>query len=61
VSQRRDLLYLLLFAVAVTAFVRLYEEPTLQAAHGESYQRYQQAVPRWVPRLRPWREPSAPS
>jgi len=55
------LLYLLLFAVAVTAFVRLYEEPTLQAAHGESYQRYQQAVPRWVPRLRPWREPSAPS
>ena len=51
------MLYLALFAIAVTAFVRFYEEPTLRAAHGESYQRYQQAVPRWVPRLRAWREP----
>jgi protein-S-isoprenylcysteine O-methyltransferase Ste14 len=33
------LLYLGLFAAAVTAFVRSYEEPTLRAAHGESYQR----------------------
>lgn len=49
-------LYLALFAVAVTAFVRLYEEPTLRAAHGASYRRYEQAVPRWVPRLRPWRD-----
>ena len=48
-------LYLVLFGVAVTAFVHLYEEPTLRAAYGESYLRYQQAVPRWVPRLRPWR------
>ena len=53
-------LYLALFAVAVTTFVRLYEEPTLRAAHGESYQRYQHAVPRWVPRLRPWRGPTEP-
>ena len=48
------LLYLVVFAVAVTTFVRFYEEPTLRAAHGESYRRYQQAVPRWVPRIRPW-------
>ena len=38
-------LYLMLFAVAVTAFVRFYEEPKLLAAHGPSYQRYHQAVP----------------
>ena len=54
-------LYLVLFAVAVTAFVRLYEEPTLRAAHCESYQRYQEAVPRWVPRLRPWPGPTGPA
>jgi protein-S-isoprenylcysteine O-methyltransferase Ste14 len=54
-------LYLVLFAVAVTAFVRLYEEPTLRAAHGETYQRYQQAVPRWVPRPRPWPGPTGPA
>ena len=54
-------LYLVLFAVAVTAFVRFYEEPTLLAAYGESYQRYREAVPRWLPRLRPWREPVGPA
>ena len=51
-------LYLVVFGVAVAAFVRFYEEPTLRAAHGESYLRYQQAVPRWVPRLRPWQGPT---
>lgn len=54
------LLYLALYAVSVTAFVHFYEEPTLRAAYGESYQRYQQAVPRWVPRLRPWHAPTRP-
>ena len=56
--SRGIVLYLVLFAVAVTAFVRFYEEPTLVAAYGQSYQRYQQAVPRWLPRLRPWRGPT---
>ncbi|MBI4935961.1 MAG: isoprenylcysteine carboxylmethyltransferase family protein [Actinobacteria bacterium] len=51
-------LYLVLFSVVVTAFVRLYEEPTLLAAYGESYLRYQQAVPRWVPKLRRQSVPS---
>jgi protein-S-isoprenylcysteine O-methyltransferase Ste14 len=53
-------LYLTLFGVAVTAFVHWYEEPTLRAAHGESYLTYQQEVPRWVPRLRPWPDPTRP-
>lgn len=32
-------------------FVVLYEEPTLRRQFGESYEEYQRAVPRWIPRL----------
>jgi protein-S-isoprenylcysteine O-methyltransferase Ste14 len=41
-------------AVAFVAFVRLYEEPTLQATFGDAYETYRRAVPGWWPRLRPW-------
>jgi protein-S-isoprenylcysteine O-methyltransferase Ste14 len=33
-------------------FVLLYEEPALKRKFGESYQRYCETVPRWIPRLR---------
>jgi protein-S-isoprenylcysteine O-methyltransferase Ste14 len=33
-------------------FVVLYEEPILKRKFGESYQRYYDAVPRWLPRWR---------
>ena len=36
-------------------FVMAYEEPTMQATFGEEYQAFRAAVPRWIPRLRPWR------
>ena len=39
----------------MAAFVRWYEEPVLLTSYGEEYQRYRQAVPAWLPRLRPWR------
>jgi protein-S-isoprenylcysteine O-methyltransferase Ste14 len=52
------LLYAAAFAVAVAAFVRAYEEPTLRSQFGEQYERYQRAVPAWWPRRTPW-EPSA--
>ena len=42
--------YALLFLVAVFAFVRLYEEPTLLRVHGEAYARYRAEVPGWWPR-----------
>ena len=45
--------YLAVFAAAVEAFVRLYEEPTLRATYGSEYDRYAEEVPRWIPRLRP--------
>ena len=49
------LLYAVAFAVAVVAFVRGYEEPTLARRFGAQYDDYRRAVPGWLPRLRPWR------
>ena len=42
------------FVLAVTTFVVAYEEPTLRATFGASYDDYVVAVRRWRPRLRPW-------
>jgi protein-S-isoprenylcysteine O-methyltransferase Ste14 len=49
------LLYALLFGVAVSSFVYLYEQPTLTEQFGAEYEAYRDAVPAWLPRLRPWR------
>ena len=49
------LLYAAAFAVAVVAFVRWYEEPTLRRRFGEQYETYRRAVPPWWPRRDPWR------
>jgi protein-S-isoprenylcysteine O-methyltransferase Ste14 len=40
---------------AFLLFVLYYEEPRLQRQFPETYPAYAQAVPRWVPRLKPWR------
>jgi protein-S-isoprenylcysteine O-methyltransferase Ste14 len=37
-------------------FVLLYEEPTLTATYPTEYPVFRQHVPRWIPRLHPWRE-----
>jgi protein-S-isoprenylcysteine O-methyltransferase Ste14 len=39
---------------ATTAFVLFYEEPALRRQFGGEYDAYLAAVPRWVPRRRPW-------
>ena len=49
------LAYAAIFGLAVVAFVRGYEEPTLAARYGEQYAAYRRAVPAWRPRLRAWR------
>jgi protein-S-isoprenylcysteine O-methyltransferase Ste14 len=36
-------------------FVLLYEEPTLRVTFGDEYERFCANVPRWLPRIRPWR------
>ena len=49
-GQLALLLYAGVFVLVVAAFVRGYEEPTLQARYGEEYERYRAAVPGWWPR-----------
>ncbi len=36
-------------------YLPLLEEPGLERRFGDDYRRYKGAVPRWIPRLRPWR------
>ena len=48
------LLYAAAFGVAVVAFVRLVEEPTLARRYGDQYGTYRRAVPGWWPRRTPW-------
>jgi len=36
-------------------FVLIYEEPTLGKTYGVEYEQFCANVPRWIPRLRPWR------
>src|SRR4030095_10842900 len=37
------------------AFVVAYEEPTLEQTFGSEYEAFRAAVPRWMPRMTPWR------
>jgi protein-S-isoprenylcysteine O-methyltransferase Ste14 len=46
--------YAALFGLAVWAFVRWYEEPTLLRRFGAEYEEYRRAVPGWWPRRTPW-------
>ena len=48
--------YAALFGLAVWAFVRWYEEPTLSRQFGTEYDSYRRAVPAWWPRRMPWRD-----
>ncbi len=41
--------------LAFSLFVIGYEEPTLRRTFGAEYERFCTNVPRWIPRLRPWR------
>jgi protein-S-isoprenylcysteine O-methyltransferase Ste14 len=47
--------YAVMGAVPVAAFVRFYEEPALARKFGAEYEEYRRHVPRWLPRLTPWR------
>ena len=50
--------YVVGWMVIVNIFVIAYEEPTLRRMFGEPYLEYKKAVPRWIPRARPWRSSS---
>ena len=51
----RVLEYAVMIWLAFHLFVLLYEEPTLRATFGGEYEAFCANVPRWIPRLRPWR------
>lgn len=40
-------------------FIPLVEEPMLVRRFGDDYRRYRGCVPRWMPRLRPWKPGNA--
>ena len=52
------LVMMLILWAFVTAFVIAYEEPTLRRLFGADYENYSRSVNRWIPRLRPFDNPS---
>ncbi len=56
---RANLIAILVAACAVLGmhlFVLLYEEPKLRRTFGADYEEFCRNVPRWIPRLRPWKK-----
>jgi protein-S-isoprenylcysteine O-methyltransferase Ste14 len=51
----RLLIYGGLMWLAFHAFVLAYEEPVLTESFGARYEDFRANVPRWIPRLTPWR------
>jgi len=45
--------------LAFHLFVVVYEEPTLRSSFGSEYESFCTHVPRWIPRITPWRNHSA--
>ena len=54
-GDARLLWYGALLWLAFHIFVVAYEEPTLRQTYGAQYEDYRGNVPRWIPRLTPWR------
>ncbi len=55
--SRGLLLFLASAWLATHVFVCFYEEPTLTRRHPQEYPLYRRHVPRWLPRITPWRGP----
>ena len=49
------LVWAAVFWLICNVFVLGYEEPVLARRFGENYDLYRANVPRWIPRLVPWR------
>jgi protein-S-isoprenylcysteine O-methyltransferase Ste14 len=54
-GNARVLIYGIFIWLAFHLFVLAYEEPTLKRQFGREYAAFTANVPRWIPRLRPWR------
>jgi len=53
-ESKSVLLYAGFFWLVTHVWVLVYEEPHLKHVFGAAYEEYRAAVPRWLPRLRPW-------
>jgi protein-S-isoprenylcysteine O-methyltransferase Ste14 len=53
--------YLVVIGLAMASFVQVYEEPTLHETYGPAYEEFCANVPRWLPRLTPWRGATRPT
>ena len=51
----RLIVYAALLWLCFHVFVVAYEEPTLEQTFGREYEAFRDAVPRWIPRITPWR------
>jgi protein-S-isoprenylcysteine O-methyltransferase Ste14 len=51
----RLIIYGALFWAVFYLFVVSYEEPTLRQTFGAEYEAFRANVPRWIPRVTPWR------
>lgn len=51
----RLLVYGVLLWLGFHVFIVGYEEPTLRISFGSEYEAFRRNVPRWIPRLSPWR------
>lgn len=60
-GDQRLLAYGALVWVAFHGFVVGYEEPTLIDSFGTEYEEFRANVPRWIPRLTPWRAGRRPN
>jgi len=49
--------WMVAFVIVNTIYFALSEEPQLEKRFGQPYADYKRNVPRWLPRLTPWREP----
>lgn len=49
-------LYTVCFFVIMTAWFKFFEEPDLKEKFGEEYEKYYKNVPRWIPRVAPYKK-----
>ena len=56
--SRPILIYFLFVFACFHLFILLYEEPHLKKVFAEQYEDYYRNVPRWIPRLKPYRPPA---
>jgi len=54
--SRGLLIWTILFYCINTTYFILKEEPDLEKRFGDAYRKYKQQVPRWLPRLKPYKE-----